>query len=117
LLFTDMLKSTSALSCQVGITCCLMLVEEALLLFTVGWLGFSSVYCQVEEDTLLVTARWKGALTFSPPAFGPCDNSTRTFRSMDTGSPLFTAPCDLEKYFWLFTARRIDPWYIMFASW
>jgi hypothetical protein len=27
-----------------------------------------------------------GALTFSPPAFGPSDNSTRTFRSMDTGS-------------------------------
>jgi hypothetical protein len=27
-----------------------------------------------------------GALTFSPPAFGPSDHSTRTFRSMDTGS-------------------------------
>ncbi len=25
------------------------------------------------------------ALMFSPPAFGPNDNSTRTFRSMDTG--------------------------------
>ncbi len=32
---------------------------------------------------------WAGdisALMFSPPAFGPSDNSTRTFRSMDTGS-------------------------------
>jgi hypothetical protein len=27
-----------------------------------------------------------GALMFSPPAFGPSDNSTRTFQSMDTGS-------------------------------
>ncbi len=27
-----------------------------------------------------------GALMFSPRAFGPSDNSTRTFRSMDTGS-------------------------------
>jgi hypothetical protein len=27
-----------------------------------------------------------GALTFSPPAFGPSGNLTRTFRSMDTGS-------------------------------
>jgi hypothetical protein len=34
-----------------------MLVEEALLLFTFRWFGFSSVYFQVEEDLLLLTAR------------------------------------------------------------
>jgi hypothetical protein len=28
----------------------------------------------------------QGALMFIPPAFGPSDNSTRTFQSMDTGS-------------------------------
>jgi hypothetical protein len=27
-----------------------------------------------------------GALTISPPAFGPSDNSTCMFRSVDTGS-------------------------------
>ncbi len=48
-------------------------------------------YCTVvprERELVrrIVAPVWVGALTFSPPAFGPSDNSTRTFRSMNTKS-------------------------------
>ncbi len=41
-------------------------------------------YCRV--TVVLCNIAWESALTFSPPAFGPSENSTHTFWSMDTGS-------------------------------
>jgi hypothetical protein len=63
--------------------------ETSCRLFSSGQLSCPNCHCTLNVKYSSVherTAPHWGALTFSPLAFGPSDNSTCTFRSMDTGS-------------------------------
>ncbi len=58
----------------------------ALVIQSHNRLSFEFEYLSESKAIFPEGASLTGALIFSPPAFDPSDNLTRTFRSMDTGS-------------------------------